>query len=157
MHHLPRCQRNYKQCPVFPIINSMRNTSHWLQADVQISQNHFPRSFTICFPHTRLIYKDTLVLSDKVGHTSGLFSASGIILCPLSHLMHLSAGLWILREETVIYSSFYRVSLTFSHAARVSPYHQASFTEDLTDKIIAVKTTADFPDDTVVKTSPSNV
>lgn len=28
MHHLPRCQRNYKHYPVFPIINSMRNTSY---------------------------------------------------------------------------------------------------------------------------------
>ena len=49
------------------------------------------------------------------------------------------------------------MSLTFSHAVRVSPCFLASFTEDLTDKITTVKTTVDFPDDTVVKTSPSNV
>lgn len=74
VHHLPRCQRNYKQCPVFPIINSMRNTSHWLQADVQISQNHFQDPSWSVF-HIQI--KTSLVLSDTVGHTScGLFSAS---------------------------------------------------------------------------------
>ena len=49
------------------------------------------------------------------------------------------------------------MSLTFSHAVRVSPCFLASFTEDLTDKITTVKATTDFPDDPVVETSPSNV
>ena len=49
------------------------------------------------------------------------------------------------------------MSLTFSHAVPVSPCFLASFTEDLTDKITTVKATVDFPDDPVVKTSPSNV
>ena len=159
------------QCITYPdvrgIINSVLSSPSltvWeiLPIDCRLMSRFLRITFKILhdlFSTYRLIYKDT-PSSFRQSWSYLLWALQ--CLCAIYYVPCLIWCICLLvceslREETVIYSSFYRVSLTFSHAARVSPCFLASFTEDLTDKIIAVKTTADFPDDTVVKTSPSNV
>ena len=116
-----------------------------------------------CFPHTDSSINTSLVLSDKVGHTScGLFSASVPSIMPLvsfesNHLMYLSTGLWILKGGNCNLFIFVSCVSHFLSRSSCLSLFPSIFHRGLDSKMTTVKATTDFPDDPVVETSPSDV